>query len=167
MAMKKSGSLLGSIMRSRDQVAAEPATPPPAPAAAPLLAEPPKAAAPAPTPAAPSASVAAAPMRLLEEAASPKPEPPSMTRTLAVPVGKGTPSSVAPSAPQLKPHRVKKSYSIKASNVEALELLAWYQDKPDSQVVDQALDLLVQTMAHDLLAAEKLRAAKADRRTAI
>ncbi|MCI0656545.1 MAG: hypothetical protein L0170_05680, partial [Acidobacteria bacterium] len=78
MSMKKSGSLLGSIMRSREQAAAEPATPPPGPAAAPQPAEPPKVAAPAPRPAPPAAPVVAAPMRLVEEAGDPRPEPPAL-----------------------------------------------------------------------------------------
>lgn len=164
MTTKKSGSLLGSIMRSREQVPEAPAAPP---AATPRPAEPPKAAAPAPRPAPQPAPPSAAPIRLLEEVGGPKPEPPSMAVMSGSSVGKGTPAPAAPSAPELKPHRVKKSYSIKASNVEALELLAWFMDKPDSQVVDQALDLLVQAMRSELEQAAALKAARSGHRAAV
>ena len=90
-----------------------------------------------------------------------------MVSTPANPAGKGTASPAAQSTPVLKPHRVKKSYSIKASNVEALELLAWFLDKPDSQVVDQALDLLVQAMGSELEQAAALKAARSGHRAAV
>jgi hypothetical protein len=106
-------------------------------------------------------------MRLLEESGGPKPEASTPAVAPTIPVGKGTAAPVGPSAPELKPHRVKKSYSIKASNVEALELLAWFMDKPDSQVVDQALDLLVQTMGKDLGQAAALKAARSGHRAAV
>lgn len=160
MTTKKSGSLLGSIMRSREQTPEEPA-------AAPRPAELPKAAAPAPKPAPQPAPAPGASIRLLEEVGGPKPEPPPMVPTAGHPAGKGTAAPAAPSTPQLKPHRLKKSYSIKASNVEALELLAWFMDKPDSQVVDQALDLLVQTMGTELEQAAALKAARSGHRAAV
>ncbi|HLY73340.1 MAG TPA: hypothetical protein VKU80_04410 [Planctomycetota bacterium] len=163
MTMKKSGSLLGSIMRSREQAPEEPAAPL---AAAPRSAEPLKAAPPAPKPAPQPAPAPGASIRLLAEVEGPKPEPPTMVPP-GNSAGKGTAVPAAPSTPELKPHRLKKSYSIKASNVEALELLAWFMDKPDSQVVDQALDLLVQTMGRELEQAAALKAARSGHRAAV
>lgn len=160
MTTKKSGSLLGSIMRSREQAPEDPAP-------APRPVELPKVATPAPRPAPQAAPAPVAPIRLIEGDGGPKSEPPTIAPTSGNPAGKGTAAPAAPSIPQLKPHRLKKSYSIKASNVEALELLAWFMDKPDSQVVDQALDLLVQAMGSELEQAVALKAARSGQRAAV
>lgn len=159
--VKKTGSLLSRIMQSRDQAAAEgEATPAPA---APAIVKAPQ---PAPIPARPPGPPAGGPMHLvgagaksstqLEEPGTPTPE-----------VGKGGEAEEGHAAQLAKPHKVKKSYSIKSTNLEAIELLAWFWDKPDSQVVDQALDLLVQTMAKEVTSAMELRAAKLKQRAAV
>lgn len=159
-AMKKTGSLLSRIMLSRDQAAAEEeATPAPA---APIVVKAPQ---PAPVPAKPPGPPAG-PMHLVGAAAKPSTE-------LAEPgaptpkVGKGGDAEGRPSAQLPRPHKVKKSYSIKSTNLEAIELLAWFWDKPDSQVVDQALDLLVQSMGKEVTAAMELRSAKLKQRPAV
>jgi hypothetical protein len=166
MTTKKTGSLLGNIMRSREQAAAEPSVPP-ASIVTLQSADLSKTAPPTSKPVSPAASAGTVAMRLLEEGGDSKPEASTPAVPPQVPVGKGTPAPLVPSAPELKPHRVKKSYSIKASNVEALELLAWFMDKPDSQVVDQALDLLVQTMGKELDQAAGLKAARSGHRAAV
>jgi len=158
-AMKKTGSLLSRIMLSRDQAAAEEeATPAPA---APIVVKAPQ---PAPVPAKPSGPPAG-PMHLIEVAAKPSAEPASSGAPTPE-VGKRG-DAERPSAQLPKPHKVKKSYSIKSTNLEAIELLAWFWDKPDSQVVDQALDLLVQSMGKEVTAAMELRSAKLKQRPAV
>lgn len=155
--VKKTGSLLSRIMQSRDQAATEGDAPAPAVVKAPQ---------PAPVPAKPPVPPAGGPMHLVETGAKSSTEP-AGSGAPTLEVGKGGEGDRGQATQLAKPHKVKKSYSIKSTNLEAIELLAWFWDKPDSQVVDQALDLLVQTMGKEVTSAMELHSAKLKQRTAV
>jgi hypothetical protein len=158
---KKTGSLLSKIMQSRDQAAAEEEATPGS--AAPAVFRPPQ---PAPVPAKPPGPPSGGPMHLVDVGGKPSIDP-AGPGTSTTHVGKGGDGDGTHAVQLAKPNKVKKSYSIKSTNLEAIELLAWFWDKPDSQVVDQALDLLVQTMGKEITSAMELRSTKLKQRAAI